>query len=359
MIRHFRQSSGSAPQLTDGVAVGEHRPGTRPAKTKPGPRNRISKGMATVMESSYSIDAGANLVWIKVWGELSAESLIELLNRVENDPQYVPGMNAIADYREAYGNWDYSEIQRFRDHMLHMAVAGEVRWATVFKPGNLAAAGHVLILISEAVGSDIKIRMFEEPGPALLWVQRELDQPSSGSSREFLNGRVEVRTGDITGLQVDAVVNAANSSLLGGGGVDGAIHRRGGDEILRACRELRETHYPQGLPAGEAVLTTAGKLPARFVIHTVGPVWGRDQPAEALLASCYKKSLAIAANHSLGSVAFPAISTGAYGYPKDEAAAIASTAISEALAQADAIERVSLVFFSDADRDLFIANQQF
>jgi O-acetyl-ADP-ribose deacetylase (regulator of RNase III) len=203
------------------------------------------------------------------------------------------------------------------------------------------------------------MRMFEEPAAALSWVRREFDHPGTDLSREFLNGRVEVRTGDITGLQVDAVVNAANSTLLGGGGVDGAIHRRGGQEILRACRELRETQYPQGLPAGDAVLTTAGKLPARFVIHTVGPVWGRDQPADALLASCYKKSIALAANHSLGSVAFPAISTGAYGYPKDEAAAVASAAIAQALAQNEAIERVSLVFFSDADRDLFIANQQF
>ena len=315
--------------------------------------------MAIVMESSYSIDVDANLVWLKVWGEVTAESLIELLKQAGEDPQYVPGMNAIADYRDAFGNWDYSEIQRFRDYMLHIAVPGEVRWAALVKAGNLAAAGHVLILISEAVGSDIKMRLFEEPASALRWVRRELDQPSTESSRKFLGGRVEVRTGDITGLQVDAVVNAANSTLLGGGGVDGAIHRRGGQEILRACRELRESHYPQGLPAGEAVLTTGGKLPARFVIHTVGPVWGRDQQADALLASCYKKSIAIAANHSLGSVAFPAISTGAYGYPKDEAAEVASAAISAALAQTDAVERVSLVFFSAADCDLFIANQQF
>lgn len=314
--------------------------------------------MATVMESSYSIDGCANLIKLKVWGELTAESLIELLNRVRSDPQYVPSMHVFSDYREAYGNWDYSEIQRFRDYIVHIAVPCEVRWAAVFRPGNLAAATHVLILISEAVGADIKLRMFEEPAAALRWVHAE-DRPGATMSYEFLKGRIEVRTGDITALPVDAVVNAANSSLLGGGGVDGAIHRRGGQEILRACRELRETAYPHGLPAGEAVLTTAGKLPARYVIHTVGPVWGRDAQADALLASCYKKSLQLAADHSLGSVAFPAISTGAYGYPKDQAAAVASTAISEALARADGIERVSLVFFSDADLGVFLAHQQF
>lgn len=310
------------------------------------------------MESSYSIDAAHNLMRLKVWGELTAESLMELLNQARADPQYVPGMHSIADYREAYGNWDYSEIQRLRDYLVRIAVPCEVRWAAIVKPGNLAAAGHVLILISEAVGSDIRMRLFEEPAAALRWVRGE-GRAEANMSHQFLNGRVEVRTGDITLLPVDAIVNAANSSLLGGGGVDGAIHRRGGEEILRACRELRATCYPRGLPAGEAVLTTAGNLPARYVIHTVGPIWGRDQQAEALLASCYKKSIALAANHSLASVAFPAISTGAYGYPKDEAAAVASTAIMQALSQADGIERVSLVFFSDADRDVFLANQRF
>ena len=314
--------------------------------------------MATVMESSYSIDAREHLVRLKVWGELSAESLIELLNRAVSDPRYVPGMNAIADYREAYGSWDYSEIQRFRDYLMHLAPPRDVRWAAVMKPGNLAAAGHVLILISEAVGSNIKMRIFEEPAAALRWVNRESEQWRV-PRHEFLDGRVEVKTGDITGLPVDAVVNAANPTLLGGGGVDGAIHRRGGEEILLACREIRETKYPRGLPAGEAVLTTAGKLPARYVIHTVGPVWGRDEPAKELLASCYRKSIAIAAEHSLGSVAFPAISTGAYGYPKNQAAAVASSAITEALSQTDAVERVSLVFYSEADLGVFLDHQQF
>jgi O-acetyl-ADP-ribose deacetylase (regulator of RNase III) len=314
--------------------------------------------MATVMESSYSIEAREHLVRFKVWGELTAESLIELLNRAVSDPRYMPGMNAIADYREAHGSWDYSEIQRFRDYLMHLAPPGDVRWAAVMKPGNLAAAGHVLILISEAVGSNIKMRIFEEPAAALRWVHGE-SEPRRESRHEFLAGRVEVRTGDITGLPVDAVVNAANSTLLGGEGVDGAIHRRGGEEILRACQEIRETRYPRGLPAGEAVLTTAGNLPARYVIHTVGPVWGRDEPAEKLLASCYKKSIAIAAQHALGSVAFPAISTGAYGYPKNRAAAVASSAISEALARTDAVERVSLVFYSDADLEVFLDHQQF
>src|SRR5688572_30147251 len=314
--------------------------------------------MATVMESSYAIDARENLVRFKVWGELTAESLIELLNRAVADPRYVPGMHAIADYREAHGSWDYSEIQRFRDYLMHLAPPVDVRWAAVMKPGNLAAAGHVLILISEAVGSNIKMRIFEEPAAALRWVNGEAERTHE-TRREFLEGRVEVTTGDITGLPVDAVVNAANSSLLGGEGVDGAIHRRGGEEILRACQEIRETRYPRGLPAGEAVLTTAGNLPARYVIHTVGPVWGRDEPAEKLLASCYKKSIAIAAQHALGSVAFPAISTGAYGYPKNRAAAVASSAISEALARTDAVERVSLVFYSDADLEVFLDHQQF
>jgi len=175
----------------------------------------------------------------------------------------------------------------------------------------------------------------------------------------FLDGRVLVTTGDITTVRVDVIVNAANSSLLGGGGVDGAIHRRGGPAILEACRELRRTRYPEGLPTGAAVLTTAGKLPARFVAHTVGPIWGQDRPEAELLASCYRNCLALAGEQRLESIAFPAISTGVYGYPKDQAAEVASRAIADALTRAPSIRSVHLVFFSPADRDTFVQHQRF
>jgi O-acetyl-ADP-ribose deacetylase len=133
--------------------------------------------------------------------------------------------------------------------------------------------------------------------------------------------------GDITAQDVDAVVNAANRSLLGGGGVDGAIHRRGGDAIVEACRELRATTLPDGLPVGDAVATTGGDLPARWVIHTVGPIYsGRDSDAE-LLAACHTSSLRVADELDAATVAFPAISTGAFGYPVEEAARVAVEAV--------------------------------
>jgi O-acetyl-ADP-ribose deacetylase (regulator of RNase III) len=129
--------------------------------------------------------------------------------------------------------------------------------------------------------------------------------------------------GDITEQQVDAIVNAANSSLLGGGGVDGAIHRRGGPEILIECRALRAGPLSGGLPAGQAVATTAGRLPARWVIHTVGPVWSDAEDRSAVLASAYRESLRVAEELGAASVAYPAISAGAYGWPIDDAARIA------------------------------------
>jgi O-acetyl-ADP-ribose deacetylase (regulator of RNase III) len=144
--------------------------------------------------------------------------------------------------------------------------------------------------------------------------------------------RITFVQGDITGQQADAIVNAANSSLLGGGGVDGAIHRRGGPEILAACRRLREQAYPDGLPTGQAVATTAGRLPATWVIHTVGPVYSRTEDRSALLASCYTESLRVAAEIGARTVAFPAVSAGIYGWPADDAARIAVSAVHAAAA---------------------------
>jgi O-acetyl-ADP-ribose deacetylase len=129
--------------------------------------------------------------------------------------------------------------------------------------------------------------------------------------------------GDITRQAVDAVVNAANSTLLGGGGVDGAIHREGGPAILAACRELRATEYPKGLPTGQAVATTAGLLPARWVIHTVGPVFSSAVDRSSLLASCYQECLRVADELGVRGIAFPAVSTGLFGWPMDDAARIA------------------------------------
>lgn len=180
------------------------------------------------------------------------------------------------------------------------------------------------------------------------------------SESEFLDGRLAIVVGDITQQQVDAIVNAANASLLGGGGVDGAIHRVGGPRVLEECRELRRTQYPAGLPTGEAVITTAGSLPAKHVIHTVGPIYGRHGGSESeLLAACYRNSLMLAASHALSSIAFPSISTGAFGYPKSEAATVASQAIEEFLTGSQTLRQVRLVFFQASDMKTFIANQKF
>lgn len=177
---------------------------------------------------------------------------------------------------------------------------------------------------------------------------------------EFLGGRVRVEVGDITKLSVDAVVNAANSTLMGGSGVDGAIHRAGGPSILKECVEIRRTLYPGGLPTSEVVITGGGLLPARHVIHTVGPVYGREDGREAeLLAACYRNTLALAVAQRLARVAFPAISTGAYGYPREEAAGVASEAIASFLMGDDTVREIRLVFFSRGDMDDFLRNHKF
>jgi len=178
--------------------------------------------------------------------------------------------------------------------------------------------------------------------------------------KSFLAGRVVVKVGDITKENVDAVVNAANSTLMGGGGVDGAIHRAGGPEIKKECEEIRRTQYPDGLPTGQAVLTTAGKMAAKYVIHTVGPVYGRGGKDKAeLLAACYRNSLKLAADNKLKTIAFPAISTGVYGYPLDEAAKVSSSEIGKFLSGNSSIHEVRLVFFSPSDDDIFLKNHAF
>lgn len=164
--------------------------------------------------------------------------------------------------------------------------------------------------------------------------------------------KILTKRGDITQERACAIVNAANSSLMGGGGVDGAIHAAGGLEILAACKKIRETEYPEGLPVGEAVATPAGKLPARYVIHTVGPIYGRCGDAcDKLLANAYRNSLQKAWELGCRDIVFPAISTGIYGYPKEEAARIAYQTV------ADFIEEhpisVTFIFHNPSDEEIF------
>ncbi|WP_225731990.1 MULTISPECIES: O-acetyl-ADP-ribose deacetylase [unclassified Nocardia] len=155
---------------------------------------------------------------------------------------------------------------------------------------------------------------------------------------------ITLTLGDITEQRVDAIVNAANSSLLGGGGVDGAIHRKGGPEILAECRALRASRYGRGLPTGQAVATTAGLLPARWVIHTVGPVWSATEDRSELLAGCYRESLRVADELGAETVAFPAISTGIYRWPIDDGARIA---IETVRATTTSVRRALFVLFDE------------
>jgi len=162
--------------------------------------------------------------------------------------------------------------------------------------------------------------------------------------------RVTLKLGDITRERADAIVNAANSSLLGGGGVDGAIHRRGGPAILTECLELRKTSHTDGLPTGQAVATTAGDLDARWVIHTVGPVYSAREDRSAVLASCYERSLRVADELGARTVAFPAVSAGIYGWPAESAARIALTTVSRTPSE---VEEARFVLFSEDMLDTF------
>jgi O-acetyl-ADP-ribose deacetylase len=158
--------------------------------------------------------------------------------------------------------------------------------------------------------------------------------------------------GDITEQEVDAIVNAANHTLLGGGGVDGAIHRRGGPEILAECQKLRQEKYPDGLPTGQAVATTAGQLPARWVIHTVGPTYAESKDKSHLLADCFRNSLAVADELRAATVAFPAISTGIYRWPVEDAARIA---VQTVRATDSKVAEVRFVLFDQRAYDAFTA----
>ncbi|MFF1611710.1 O-acetyl-ADP-ribose deacetylase [Amycolatopsis sp. NPDC058278] len=165
--------------------------------------------------------------------------------------------------------------------------------------------------------------------------------------------RIRILDADITTLEVDVVVNAANSSLLGGGGVDGAIHRKGGPEILAACRELRAGHYGKGLKTGQALATTAGNLPAKWVVHTVGPVWSATEDRSALLADCHRNALRVARDLGARTVAFPAISTGIYRWPLESAAEIALTTVSAA--EPGSVEEVVFALRGEAAMAVFRA----
>ncbi|MCQ6958132.1 O-acetyl-ADP-ribose deacetylase [Mucilaginibacter aquariorum] len=167
-----------------------------------------------------------------------------------------------------------------------------------------------------------------------------------------MDKRIKLQQGDITKLQVDAIVNAANSSLMGGGGVDGAIHRAGGKQILEECIQI--VNRQGGCKTGEAVITTGGNLPAKYVIHTVGPVWnGGKRNEEQLLANCYNNSLKIAANNGVKSIAFPNISTGVYRFPKEQAAAIAVKTVDTFLQSDQDIEEVIFICFDDENYRLY------
>ncbi len=168
-----------------------------------------------------------------------------------------------------------------------------------------------------------------------------------------MHPNIIVKTGDITQEKACAIVNAANSSLMGGGGVDGAIHRAGGSRILEACRKIRDKQYSNGLPVGRAVATTAGEMPAEYVIHTVGPIYHQcGENCASLLASCYTNSLKLAVELGCKEIAFPAISTGIYGYPKEEAAHIAYEAVEHFLNGGNEIE-VRFVFHNADDKEIF------
>jgi len=177
------------------------------------------------------------------------------------------------------------------------------------------------------------------------------------AAEEFAIGRTKVRfvQGDITDMSTDAIVNAANPTLMGGGGVDGAIHRKGGPKILEECKEIRAKEWPNGLPTGKAVATSGGNLKAKYVIHTVGPVWrGGSHREPELLAEAYRNSLRLAVSLGIRTIAFPSISTGAYGYPIELASLVAAKTVKEFLESENGLEEVIFVLFTRRDLEAYL-----
>jgi O-acetyl-ADP-ribose deacetylase (regulator of RNase III) len=177
-----------------------------------------------------------------------------------------------------------------------------------------------------------------------------------GGQVEYTIGKTRIRIvqGDITEQDTDAIVNAANSTLMGGGGVDGAIHRKGGSRILEECKEIRKKEWPNGLPTGKAAITTGGNLKARYVIHTVGPIWsGGKQGEPELLGEAYENSLKLAVSKGLATVAFPSISTGAYRFPIDKASKIALKTIKKLLEAENSLSMVVFILFTPADLEIY------
>jgi len=171
---------------------------------------------------------------------------------------------------------------------------------------------------------------------------------------QFASSSVRLIKGDITEMTTDAIVNAANQTLMGGGGVDGAIHKKGGPSILEECKKIRNTQYPDGLPTGQAVITTAGNLKAKRVIHTVGPIWRggkNDEPEQ--LRQAYLNSLHLAIQAGLKTISFPSISTGAYGYPVEEASRVALKAVKDFLRDEDSLDEVVFVLFGELNLSVY------
>jgi len=246
----------------------------------------------------------------------------------------------------------FYKFDNFEDGLLHVIALGEDTDTVGAVYGQLAGAYYGYDAINEKYKSQLQMH------DKIYNIAKELYEISKDEKKETEGDvKIHVLVGDITTVNTDIIVNATNYRLLGGGGVDGAIHKAGGSKILEECKTLRATTHPNGLSVGEAVLTTAGKMKARYVIHTVGPKYNTDTNPKESLTSCYKNSLLLADKYKYSSIAFPAIATGIYGYPKDEAAKIAFETISKVKKECKYIKDIVFVFFSEEDAEQFSYRQ--